>query len=54
MVFYYRVFGMFSVLALAINGFFLIALLSMLQATLTLPGMAASRSRSAWRSTPTC
>ena len=29
-------------LALAINGFFLIALLSMLQATLTLPGMAAT------------
>jgi preprotein translocase subunit SecD len=40
-VFYYRVFGLFSSLALAINGFFLIALLSMLQATLTLPGMAA-------------
>ena len=41
MIFYYRVFGIFSSLALAINGFFLIALLSMLQATLTLPGMAA-------------
>ena len=40
-VFYYRVFGLFSSVALAINGFFLIALLSMLQATLTLPGMAA-------------
>lgn len=39
--FYYRMFGVFSSLALAINGFFLIALLSMLQATLTLPGMAA-------------
>jgi len=39
--FYYRVFGLFSSVALAINGFFLIALLSMLQATLTLPGMAA-------------
>ena len=38
---YYRVFGLFSSVALAINGFFLIALLSMLQATLTLPGMAA-------------
>ncbi len=38
---YYRVFGLFSSLALAINGFFLIALLSMMQATLTLPGMAA-------------
>jgi len=41
MVIYYRVFGLFSSIALAINGFFLIALLSMLQATLTLPGMAA-------------
>ena len=40
-IFYYRVFGLFSSIALAINGFFLIALLSMLQATLTLPGMAA-------------
>jgi preprotein translocase subunit SecD len=40
MVFYYRMFGIFSSLALAINGFFLIALLSMLQATLTLPGLA--------------
>src|SRR5512143_528230 len=41
MAIYYRVFGVFSAIALAINGFFLIALLSMLQATLTLPGMAA-------------
>jgi len=41
MVIYYRVFGLFSSIALAINGFFLIALLSMMQATLTLPGMAA-------------
>ena len=41
MTLYYRVFGLFSSLALAINGFFLVALLSMLQATLTLPGMAA-------------
>lgn len=40
MIFYYRVFGMFSSLALAANGLFLIALLSMLQATLTLPGLA--------------
>ena len=38
---YYRMFGLFSSIALAVNGFFLIALLSMLQATLTLPGMAA-------------
>ncbi len=41
MTIYYRVFGLFSSIALAINGLFLIALLSMLQATLTLPGMAA-------------
>ncbi len=41
MVIYYRVFGLFSSIALAINAFLLIALLSMLQATLTLPGMAA-------------
>jgi preprotein translocase subunit SecD len=41
MTIYYRIFGLFSSIALAINGFFLIALLSMMQATLTLPGMAA-------------
>ena len=41
MTIYYRIFGLFSSAALAINGFFLIALLSMIQATLTLPGMAA-------------
>ena len=41
MIIYYRIFGLFSSIALAINGFFLIALLSMMQATLTLPGMAA-------------
>ncbi len=40
MVIYYRIFGLFSSLALAVNGFFLVALLSMLQATLTLPGLA--------------
>jgi preprotein translocase subunit SecD len=33
--------GVFSILALAANLLFLIALLSMLQATLTLPGIAA-------------
>ncbi len=41
MIIYYRIFGLFSAVALAINGFFLVALLSMMQATLTLPGMAA-------------
>jgi preprotein translocase subunit SecD len=40
MIAYYRIFGLFSVIALACNVLFLIALLSMLQATLTLPGMA--------------
>jgi len=38
---YYMLFGMFSGLALAVNLLLLIAVLSMLQATLTLPGMAA-------------
>ncbi len=40
MIAYYLVFGMISIVALAINVLFLVALLSMLQATLTLPGMA--------------
>ena len=41
MVIYYMVFGGVSVLALGINLLLLVALLSMLQATLTLPGLAA-------------
>jgi preprotein translocase subunit SecD len=41
MSFYYVVFGLISSLALAVNLLFLIALLSLLQATLTLPGIAA-------------
>ena len=41
MVVYYMLFGAFSVIALGCNLLFLIALLSMLQATLTLPGIAA-------------
>ncbi|HCI51828.1 MAG TPA: protein translocase subunit SecD [Gallionella sp.] len=40
MVAYYLMFGTISVLALAANLLLLIALLSMMQATLTLPGMA--------------
>ena len=40
MMVYYRVFGVFSTIALAVNGLFLVALLSMMQATLTLPGLA--------------
>jgi preprotein translocase subunit SecD len=38
---YYMLFGMFSSVALAVNLLLLVAILSMLQATLTLPGMAA-------------
>jgi len=41
MVAYYSLFGLISVLALAANLLFLVALLSMMQATLTLPGIAA-------------
>ncbi len=38
---YYMLFGLFSGIALAVNLLLLVAVLSMLQATLTLPGMAA-------------
>src|SRR5471030_252266 len=41
MIIYYMMFGFFSVLALACNLLLLVALLSMMQATLTLPGIAA-------------
>lgn len=41
MMIYYRLFGLFSVLALSCNLLFLIAILSAMQATLTLPGIAA-------------
>ncbi len=41
MIAYYGVFGVISVIALASNLLFLVALLSLLQATLTLPGLAA-------------
>ncbi|MDD2770071.1 MAG: protein translocase subunit SecD [Methylococcus sp.] len=40
MIFYYRAFGLFSVLALGANVLLLVAVLSLLQATLTLPGLA--------------
>ena len=40
MIAYYLLIGVFSIIALASNVLFLVALLSMLQATLTLPGMA--------------
>ena len=41
MIIYYQLFGFFSVIALACNLLFLLALLSMLGATVTLPGIAA-------------
>ena len=41
MCIYYLLFGIFSSIALAVNLMLLVAILSMLQATLTLPGMAA-------------
>ena len=41
MIGYYALFGVISVVALGVNLLFLVALLSMLQATLTLPGIAA-------------
>lgn len=41
MMLYYLLFGVFSVFALAVNVLLLFALLSVLQATLTLPGLAA-------------
>lgn len=41
MCLYYMLFGVFSSIALAFNLLLLVAVLSMLQATLTLPGMAA-------------
>jgi preprotein translocase subunit SecD len=41
MVLYYMLFGLFSVVALSMNLLLLVAMLSMLQATLTLPGIAA-------------
>ena len=41
MMLYYLLFGVFSTVALSVNLLLLIAVLSMLQATLTLPGIAA-------------
>jgi preprotein translocase subunit SecD len=41
MCLYYALFGVFSSIALAVNLLLLVAVLSMLQATLTLPGIAA-------------
>lgn len=40
MAFYYRIFGIIASIALGVNILLLIAVLSMLQATLTLPGIA--------------
>jgi preprotein translocase subunit SecD len=41
MIIYYMIFGSVSIFALAVNLLLLVALLSILQATLTLPGLAA-------------
>jgi preprotein translocase subunit SecD len=41
MIVYYALFGVFSTLALVVNLLLLIAILSVMQATLTLPGIAA-------------
>lgn len=41
MIVYYMMFGFFSVFALAVNLLLLVGVLSVMQATLTLPGMAA-------------
>jgi preprotein translocase subunit SecD len=41
MILYYSVFGLISVLALATNLLLLVGILSIMQATLTLPGIAA-------------
>lgn len=41
MIFYYRLMGVFSTIALTSNILFLVAILSALQATMTLPGIAA-------------
>ena len=41
MIIYYHLFGVFSAIALTCNLFLLVAILSKLQATLTLPGIAA-------------
>jgi len=41
MIIYYQLFGLFSALALSVNVLLLIAVLSTMQATLTLPGIAA-------------
>ncbi len=41
MALYYHLFGVFSTIGLALNVLLLLAILSMLQATLTLPGIAA-------------
>ncbi|HEX4870805.1 MAG TPA: protein translocase subunit SecD [Nevskiaceae bacterium] len=41
MVFYYRLFGAFAIAALVLNLILIVSLLSIIQATLTMPGIAA-------------
>ncbi len=54
MLVYYRMSGALAVAALALYLLFTLGGLSMINATLTLPGLAGSCSRSASRWTPTC
>ena len=54
MIAYYMLFGVISVIGLSVNLLLLVAVLSLMQATLTLPASPPSRSRSVWRSTRTC
>ncbi len=42
MVFYYRVFGIFAIISLTLNMLLIVAGLSILQATLSMPGIAAA------------
>ena len=54
MVLVYGFFGIVASVALVMNMVLTIALLSLLGATLTMPGIAGLCSASAWRSTRTC
>ena len=54
MVIYYRFAGIVAVVALLVNMILLLGSMAFIQATFSLPGWPDWRSRSAWRSTPTC
>ena len=51
---YYKLFGLIAAAALLLNLVLLVAILSLVQATLTLPSIAGSCSPWAWPSTRTC